>query len=519
MRETARIADAVDAGELLARAGGLELYKDALYEARRNDLDLNSSEASLLALLRKRLGVSQAEHYLVEHHRELREFWDKPDAFAHEEIALLSAGVVFFHEDKVLIPEELAPIVAQTLGIDMPTDSARRLFNYLSSTELAAALDQAGARVSGTKEVRVERLLFERVQPRVVLRSVGLQTLKDICRETGAPIGGNKDELIDRVVEHFAQRRDQVREAAREEVRVAEPRRLDEPRFRTLFNSLLHQELTDILRRLPHLKQSGTKDGRIRTLWDAHLSEATLLGELRNRDLENVLQRLGLRISGSKQERIERVVQFFSSMPAVEAQAPMQVPLLPITEHHDVPDDIAERQALFVQKASSPQAELQPWLNEILDARGLVRCYATEDPNPTKQLKNKLSQAAAAKGGLLLLLLSDAQCLEKAREALKERWLTNDEWPKSVACVALAQPIGGARVQSIVERIENPWSERIREGLFPSAEVLRVLPKGDASDGSTPLFNCTACGASLSDDARFCSQCGAMRFAAHRSTT
>src|SRR6185503_2144673 len=100
-------------------------------------------------------------------------------------------------------------------------------------------------------------------------------------------------------------------------------------------------------------------------------------------------------------------------------------------------------QSLFRQKASNPQMSLQPWLEQLLDATALVRCYATEDANPTKQLKNKLSQAAAASGGLLVLMLADDSSFSKAREALIERWMANVEWPKSVACVALAYPLAG----------------------------------------------------------------------------
>ena len=154
-------------------------------------------------------------------------------------------------------------------------------------------------------------MLLERIQPRVVLRSVGLSTLKDICRETDASVSGNKDELIERIVAHFAQRKDQQEEEPVEPPR-REPRRLDEGHFETLFSVLLHQELADILRRFPDLRQTGTKEIRIRTLWEAHLSETTLLGELMNRQLEDVLHRLGLRLGGSKNDRIERIIHHFA---------------------------------------------------------------------------------------------------------------------------------------------------------------------------------------------------------------
>lgn len=510
MAETKRLADLIDSGDLLARDGQLHLYRGALYEARRNDLDLNSSEAALLALLRRESGIAQVEHFLIEHHQDLREFWDKDDCFVHEENALRSAGLVFVRDERVVIPEEVAPAIWQTLGIDMPTDSARRLLGYLSSSDLASALAESGSRTSGSKDGRLERILTERIQPRVVLRSVGLPTLKDICRAAGASVTGNKDELVERIISHFAQRKDQQEEEPVEPPR-REQRRLDQERFEALFSALLHQELTDILRRFPDLRQTGTKEVRIKTLWQAHLAEHTLLGELMNRDLEDVLHRLGLRLGGSKNERIGRIIDHFvenvgthattsESDDAAEDEPPQSTPVSP---------EVLAAQELFRQKASNPQASLQPWLEQLLDAPGLVRCYATEDANPTKQLKNKLSQAAAARGGLLVLMLADESAFSKAREALIERWMTNAEWPKSVACVALAYPLAAPSIQAIIECTDSPWATRLRSGLFASAKVFRA--KSDEREPAGVLAvgpRCARCGHDLPPEARFCPHCG-----------
>src|SRR5688500_8859225 len=46
--ETERIEDLIESGDLLSRDNQLRLYRCSLIEARRNDLDLDSSEASLL---------------------------------------------------------------------------------------------------------------------------------------------------------------------------------------------------------------------------------------------------------------------------------------------------------------------------------------------------------------------------------------------------------------------------------------------------------------------------------------
>ena len=509
MTETRRLADLIASGDLLARDRQLHLYRRALYEARRNDLDLNSSEAAILALLRRESNIAQVEHFLIEHHEDLREFWDKEDAFAHEEKALRSAGLLFVSEGQVVIPEEVAPAIWQTLGIDMPTDSSRRLFGYLSTSELAAALEVAGSRTSGSKDARLERIVLERIQPRVVLRSVGLSTLKDICRATDASVSGNKEELIERVIAHFAQGKDQQEEEPVEPPR-REPRRLDQGHFETLFNALLHQELSDILRRMPDLRQTGTKETRIRTLWEAHLSETTLLGELMNRQLEDLLHRLGLRLGGAKNARIERVINHFASIDhahvaPVAIQATVSEQPVPA---HPLDSEVLANQSQFQQRASNPQASLQPWLEELLDGPGLVRCYATEDANPTRQLKNKLSQAAAARDGLLVLLLADESSFSKAREALLERWMANAEWPKSVAAVALAYPLASPTIEAIVERTESRWARMVRTKLFPFAEVTSVAGDAELSSSSAGT-QCRQCSHALPTAAKFCPSCGA----------
>jgi hypothetical protein len=505
LSETRRLTDLIDQGELLSRDGQLHLYRRALYEARRNDLDVNSSEAVLLAVLRREQNIAQVEHFLIEHHQDLREFWGREDSFEHEVHALRSAGVVFHFNGRVLIPEDVAPAVWQTLGIDMSTESARRLFAYFSNAELAEVLENVGSRTSGSKDQRLERMLLERIQPRLALRSVGLSTLKEICRATDAPLTGNKEDLIERIIGHFAQGRDQRIEEPIQ-VRAPEPRRLTQAQFETLFSTLLQQQLTDILRRQPDLRQTGTKETRIRTLWEAQLSEVTLLGELMNRELEDILHKLGLRLSGSKTARIERLIEHFAT------SSPMTTGTGPSTtssdanhcDRHGLTTQVLSNQTEFRQRASNPQASLQPWLEKLLRAEGLVRCYATEDANPTKQLKNKLSQAAAARDGLLVLLLAEENAYLKAREALIERWMTNAEWPKSVACVALAYPLSAPTIVLIVERTANVFATSLQAALCPDAEVVRVSTSGDVSSSG----RCSRCSMELPAGARFCPSCG-----------
>jgi hypothetical protein len=99
-------------------------------------------------------------------------------SFQNELAALGAESLVFTRGSDVLLPEDVAPVLRQALGLDMPVAAARRLFSMLSNSELADALVVARVPASGSKEERVERLVTHRVQPSLVLRTIQLGTLR-----------------------------------------------------------------------------------------------------------------------------------------------------------------------------------------------------------------------------------------------------------------------------------------------------------------------------------------------------
>lgn len=317
LAETDRLCQAVEAGDLLDRDDQLRIYRRVLYQARSNDLLIDVSEASILGVLRQELGIAQVEHFLLEHHPDLREFWRQNEAFARELHALRSAGIVHVRDGKTLLPEDLVQSIRQVLGVDMSRPSARRLYGYLSHHDLQEAL--AGVRVptSGSKEEKIARLVARMVQPRVVLRlrSIGLERLREICKEIGTAVSGSKDEVVDRIVAHVAAGRDILREPEPAAPPVQEMRSLDEGRFQLLFSRLKGHELSTILSQFD-LRRWGTKEQQIRTLWEAHRAEETLLNALSSPDLEGLLKRLELKTRGSKVERAQRAIEYFAASSA-----------------------------------------------------------------------------------------------------------------------------------------------------------------------------------------------------------
>lgn len=326
LEETARLCAAIDASEILARDDQLRVYRRVLYQARANDLLLDTSETALLGVLRQELDVSQVEHFLIEHHADLREFWRQDEAFMRELHALRSAGLVYVRDGKTLLPEDLVSVVRAVLGLDMPSDATRRLYSYLSNQDLYEALVAIHAPTSGSKDERISRLVAHMAQPRMILRirAISLEELRNICRNIGTNVSGSKDELVDRIVAHVATGRD-LRREPEPPPPVREERRLDDQRFHALFRQLRGHELAAILGEFD-LRRWGTKQAQVQTLWDAYRSEETLLNALSSSDLENILRRVDLRTAGSKADRVDRLISHFASVDVSTLAAPSAIP-------------------------------------------------------------------------------------------------------------------------------------------------------------------------------------------------
>lgn len=313
---TSRLVEAVSTGELVGRDDGLRLYRRVLLEARRSDLRLDASEAAILGVLRHELGIRPVEHFLIEHHPDFHRYWAKDIAFLDEMNVLRSSGLVFGHQGRILLAEEVVPLVRQALGLEMSHSSRGRLFELLSAGDMGQVLADCGLKVGGSKEERLARLLSSYVQPTEVLRTMPLQAVRELCRGSNARVAGAKDELVERLVSHFLHNLD-VREGAADSERVIpqEPRALDGTRFRGLFAALKGDELTDILAAIESSRITGAKESKIAILLESPYSEATLLEKTTNRALEDALGRLRLRPNGPKRDRIERLVEYFRLAP------------------------------------------------------------------------------------------------------------------------------------------------------------------------------------------------------------
>ena len=174
------------------------------------------------------------------------------------------------------------------------------------------ALDRIGEKTSGTAAERISRLVDRFAPPTEVLQCCHIDALRELARDVGLTVSGSKDEVIVRIVTGFARSADLV-SSTPDIPDPPEPKELSAIAFVRPFSEFSSLMLSDILRGFPDLRQSGSKEQRVATLWLSPKSETTLLQELTSSQLEEVLSGLGLRINGAKGERMARLLEWASS--------------------------------------------------------------------------------------------------------------------------------------------------------------------------------------------------------------
>ena len=296
----------VTRGGLLGRDDQCRIYRRLLAAAWQSDLALDHSETALLGLLRKELSMTQVEHFVMMHHEDIQPFWQDDSPFDTVVDALLDDGAIFSFEDMLVLPRELIAHVRKAIGIPLDDKDTRRLYPFVANKDLKASCARLGLKVTGSKNERIERLIFNFAPASLVLDALHIHDLRDIARKVRCRVTGSKLELVDRLLSHFAHGND---------ITLTEPEPAPEPEQRELDNVQLGQllslmtgfQLRQILSRFD-LPETGSKTKQAETLCASIYSEKTLLRVLKNEDLVKLLARRGMETSGSKGDKIERLV-------------------------------------------------------------------------------------------------------------------------------------------------------------------------------------------------------------------
>ena len=283
----------------------------------------------ILGVLRRELNLTQADHFLVVEHPDVEPFWRTDDPFDTVLDQLRLGGIVFVLDNDVVLPADLVPWLRQAIGIAIDDERYRRLLESLPKNTLREGLAEFELRTSGSKPELVDRILTHFLPADRFLQSMHIHDLKDLAKEKGAIKSGSKEEVVERIVTHFRDGLDEAEgEVAPTEPQTRETKRLSRSDFEALFGTLKGLELAAILLAEPSLPGSGPKGKRIAVLWEHPRSEASLLAHLGSGRLRVVLERLGLKMSGSKAERIERIMSHFESAPRNSETSPEAVSIM-----------------------------------------------------------------------------------------------------------------------------------------------------------------------------------------------
>lgn len=310
MHRTDSITEWVASGEGLASHKDYSLYRAMLLAAWEEGGRINESEAKMLETLREELGISMREHLLLEHHPDVRPIWNTATAYENARNHLLTRGLVLAADDHYILPDEVRVQVRRYWGMELHDADYRRLLDELTGQYLRAILEASGLQLSGSKEERIERIVEGLVSPSFALNLVSLDELKSLARKMSLQVSLAKADLISEIITHFdnpvpahsLSQDDKPEDPQQDE----QARLMETPVLKNLLMRFSGNQLYEMLAGLG-LPRSGSKGERVERLIDSNYSEYTLLGQLRRSDLVRLCRKLGLPVSGLKEEIIERL--------------------------------------------------------------------------------------------------------------------------------------------------------------------------------------------------------------------
>ena len=309
---TKEMTQRAESGKGLSLEKNYQLYINVLKNAWESDNEIDRSEAQLLEALRNELGIWTREHLLLEHHPDVRKLWDNPNAYVSARNHLLVTGIVLTYENNYVIADEVAIQIRRSWGIDLEKDSHYRLLNLVKNEQLHNVLDKTCIQLSGTKEERIKRIVDALIPPSELLNYFQVDELREFCRTNKIQISGTKSEVISNIIDFFDKGLDLQKDNQQEKIlplpSEPEERELTNDIFSRFLQNLTNDQLYDILSH-SFLKTSGTKEEKINRLVESPWSDRSIINRLRKNDLSELCKKLGIQVSGIKNELIDRLIE------------------------------------------------------------------------------------------------------------------------------------------------------------------------------------------------------------------
>ncbi len=198
----------------LSNQNSIDIYRTVL-EVALEDADISKDEFALLEKLRQKLQVNRLEHQLLE--SQLGMFPQKGNklhSFDDLNTVLLDLqkkGILFYCNKAdpnplVVLPEEIASIVAETVGFEMRTCAQKMLHETLTLQQLKKISKHFGLPTYGSKQNFSDRLIESQCKPSEMLNILDNNELKEIIRKLpGVTLSGKKHDRLKKVINYFAQ--------------------------------------------------------------------------------------------------------------------------------------------------------------------------------------------------------------------------------------------------------------------------------------------------------------------------
>lgn len=324
------------AQELVAnnRRKNYQLYLNILTSAWESELTIDVSEAALLRTLREELYITFQEHFVLMHHPDLKKLWQLEGAYEKERGFLLGRGIIMSTESDYLIAEDIVPVIRSAWEIELSEVQYERLLSHFSNEALHELLKRNNLPTSGTKANKIKTIISSLISPRNLTLQMRITELHKVCKSIGCAIYGTKEEVIDRIIDYMEKDQD-IQEAIpskHEEPKIEEKKALTETSFKILMKNFSFDELYQMCSRLEGLKVSGSKEVKILNLWQSQYSENTMLQNFRCQELSQVCGNLRLHRSGSKNDLIDRLIEYAKTQQPESAFTTIQPAEIALTE-------------------------------------------------------------------------------------------------------------------------------------------------------------------------------------------
>jgi len=306
--EIKNVIEEARSGKGLIEDKQFDLYAKMLKTAWDFQEDLLPPEANLLSALREYLNITRGEHRLLEAQLEVFKF--SQASFSREIEHFAREGIIFTHETNYVIPEETVARIKEGWGIELDPEPYKRLLSYLTSSQLYSALGKLKLIKSGSQEMRINRVLEKGVKPSDLLNTLTVDNLLSIARRSKCPRKYKRDELVPTIISHIKRGEDIPPPKKEPPPKPPEPRLVADEAFKEALSKFNNSQLYRVLSK-KELGIPGTKNQRVERIVNSRYSSSTIFDILKTGELKDLCKLYELHPGGRKTEIIERIVHYF----------------------------------------------------------------------------------------------------------------------------------------------------------------------------------------------------------------